>query len=86
MSRGTFLPVSTLTLCKIYQKNYGTEKDLKRRVASLEKLRNDHKSSDWMFATLGDMEKEKNEFKYREKCLMAEIEYLEKVLKIKKHD
>ena len=62
-------------------RKYGTEKDLKRRQASLEKLRNEHRSNDWILVTLGEKEKEKNEFICREKELMAEIEYLEKILK-----
>jgi hypothetical protein len=65
-------------------RKYGTEKDLKRRKASLEKLRNEHRSNNWMLVTLGEKEKEKNEFVYREKCLLAEIDCLEKILKIKK--
>ena len=65
-------------------KKYATEKDLKRRKASLEKLRNEHRSNSWMLIKLG--EKEKNDFIYREKCLLAEIEYLEKNLKIRSDD
>lgn len=65
-------------------KNYSTEKDLKRRIASLEKLRDDHRSNNWILAKLEEREKEKNEFICREKQLIAEIEYLEKILKIKK--
>jgi hypothetical protein len=61
-------------------KRYGTEKDLKRRKASLEKLQNEHRSNSWMLVKLGEKEKEKNEFICREKELMAEIEYLEKIL------
>lgn len=61
-------------------KKYATEKDLKRRLASLEKLRADHRANGWMLAKLGEKETEKNEFICREKELMAEIEYLEKVL------
>jgi hypothetical protein len=61
-------------------KKYGTEKDLKRRKASLEKLRNEHRSNSWMLVKLGEKEKEKNEFICREKELLAEIEYLEKIL------
>lgn len=64
-------------------KKYATEKDLKRRRASLEKLRNDHRSNSWMLSRLGEKEQEKNEFICREKQILAEIEYLEKVLKIK---
>jgi hypothetical protein len=62
-------------------KKYGTERDLKRRMASLEKLRNNHKFNDRLYITLGEKEKEKNEFICREKELLAEIEYLEKILK-----
>jgi len=64
-------------------KKYATERDMKRRKASLEKLRNEHRSNNWMLATLGEKEKEQNEFICREKELLAEIEYLEKVLKIR---
>lgn len=62
-------------------KNYATEKDLKRRKASLEKLRNEHRSNSWLLVKMGEKEEEKNNFIYREKCIMAEIEYLEKILK-----
>lgn len=64
-------------------KKYATEKDLKRREASLEKLRNDHSANGWLLK-MGEKEKEQNEFICREKQLLAEIEYLEKILKIKK--
>lgn len=64
-------------------KKYATEKDLKRREASLEKLRNDHRANGWLLR-MGEKEKEQNEFTCREKQLLAEIEYLEKILKIKK--
>lgn len=72
-------------------KKYDAEKDLKRREASLEKLIADYKNySGDLLARFGagvgagEEEKKESEFKYREKCLNAEIEYLEKVLKIKK--
>ena len=61
-------------------KQYGTEKDLKRRRASLEKLRNRHQSNSWLLTRLGEKEEEKHEFICREKELLAEIEYLEKIL------
>jgi len=62
-------------------KKYGTEKDLKRRKASLEKLQNDHGNPFMKPIYLGEIAKEQSDFKYREKCLKAEIEYLEKILK-----
>jgi len=61
-------------------KKYGTEKDLKRRQASLEKLHNDHNDPVLKPMRLGEIAKDQNEFAYREKCLKAEIEYLEKIL------
>lgn len=81
--------IATVSAClNVYQyfgnkllKRYGTERDLKRRKASLEKLRNNHQSNGWLLRDLGEMAKEKNEFICREKELLAEIEYLEKILK-----
>lgn len=68
-------------------KKYATEKDLKRREASLDKLRDDYsnnKKYNFALSILGEDERKENEFKYRERCLVAEIEYLKKILKIKK--
>lgn len=64
-------------------KKYATEKDLKRRRASLEKLRDEHKTNRRMLSRVGEIEKDRIDFNYREKCILAEIELLEKVLKIK---
>jgi hypothetical protein len=61
-------------------KKYATEKDLKRREARLEKLRNGHRFNSQMLLRLGEKEKEKNEFICREKEYIAEIEYLKKIL------
>lgn len=68
-------------------KRFATEKDLKRREASLERLQNNYESKKANSLGLnmpGEEEKEENEFICRKKEIEAEIEYLEKVLKKKK--
>lgn len=69
-------------------KKYAREKDLKRREASLERLRNDYKNykafeSYKPVGLMGKNKKKENEVRHREKEILAEIEYLKKILKIK---
>ena len=68
-------------------KKYSTEKNLKQKQASLEKLYNDYKNykaNNLGLPIIGEKEKKENEFKHRKKCLIAEIECLKKILKARK--
>lgn len=58
-------------------KKYNAEKELKKKKADLEKLQKDSNSELYL---IGIDDKRINDFECKEKHLIAEIEYLEKVL------
>lgn len=67
-------------------KKYATERDLKQRQADLEKLHSDQHGIYDMPVFFGEKEKKQSEFNHKKKHLEADVEYLKKVLKIKKDD
>ncbi len=70
-------------------KKYSAEKDLKQKNAELVKLIDNHYQNSagtvnfYGSASFSDFQKEENKFYYEKSCLEVEIEYLEKILKIK---
>lgn len=65
-------------------KKYNAEKELKKKKADLEKLINDYNHSNYEILIFPeDVAKRENGFNHKKKYFEAEIEYLEKILKIK---
>lgn len=71
-------------------KEFETEKKLTIKKAELAKLLNDHYQNlvgvdiYLQNVSFSDRQKEENNFDYKKICLEAEVEYLEKILKINK--